>query len=123
VHFTGEILADESSRLTSGQENNRWHEARVYRTKGGQYVVEVVYCTQWQGENYYHWVLEAGAPSSVEMRLREIGCEICNPVKGYPPSDHYADKQARLIHDIQQRFEVLVSEVLGSSEDFREELA
>lgn len=122
LHFTGEILADEDSRLTAGRENNRWHEMRVYRTKGGNYVVEVIYRTQWQGEEDYFWALEAAAASSVEMRLREILCEINDPVKGFPLGQQYEEKQARLLHDLQQRFEVLTSDVLGSSEEFREEL-
>ena len=121
LKFDGEIVAEASSHLSTGQEANRWHEVRVYRIDPLKHVVEVIYRTCWQGEQDYHWVLEAAAPSSVEMRLREIGCEIAKPVKGYPAGGHYAEKQARMLGDLQQRFEHLISEVL-SGDEFAETL-
>ena len=121
VAFEGEVIAQASSRYVRGQDHNRWHEVAVYRTAGGNYVVSVAYRTQWQGEDDYHWALEAGAPASVEMRLREIGAEINQPIQGYPPGAQYQERQARMLHDVQQRFESLVSEVLGGDE-FAEKL-
>jgi len=118
IRFNGELLVEQSSQHAGGREHNRWHEVRLYRTEGGTYVVDVVYWTQWEGEQNYHWALEAAEASSVEMRLREIGAELNRPVKGYPAGAAYEQRQARLLDDLQQRFEVLISDVLAADDAF-----
>lgn len=118
--FDGETLADASSKWTNGRENNRWHEVAVYRTVGGRYVVAVTYQTQWQGEQDYHWVVEASEPSEVSATLAEFGDQITEPVKGYPVGSAYAERQARLMSDLRQRYDSLVSEVLGADKAFCE---
>lgn len=51
LRFEGVPLADVSSQTNQGPDQSRWTEIRIYRTKGGKYVVVVVGRTQWQGEH------------------------------------------------------------------------
>jgi len=44
-----------------------------------------------------------------------------NDVRGYPPGDAYAERQARLVADVQERYLAQVSEVL-SADEFAERL-
>lgn len=50
VRFTGEILAQVSTREHQGPCENRWWVLTLYRTGVGQYVAAIGYHTQWQGE-------------------------------------------------------------------------
>jgi len=52
--FTGELLAEVSSRTYSGETQNRWTEIKLYRTKAGVLVVQEVGNTTWQGEHDRH---------------------------------------------------------------------
>jgi hypothetical protein len=109
--FDGEIIAEGSTKTVEGFGQNRWYECRVYRATTGEYVIEIVYSTQWQGEQDYHCAEARANASNIEMVLREFQCD--HYVQGYPPGDHYADKQGRLVQYLQQRYESLVSKILG----------
>jgi hypothetical protein len=48
--FDGAAIASDTTRAHDGPTQNRWHDASVYRTAAGKYVVAVSYNTCWQGE-------------------------------------------------------------------------
>jgi len=48
--FQGELLGSSSTRWIGSQEQTRWNEYELYKTKGGKYVLAKIYKTCWQGE-------------------------------------------------------------------------
>lgn len=111
LQFTGEIIAEAGGRLHAGQEQNRWHEIRVYRTVGGKYVLAVEYCTCWQGEDGHHHssVHDTTADVAEEIKYHDPLVHLL----GYPPHPQFAEKQARLEDSLRQRWGVLLSDILG----------
>jgi len=110
--FTGEKIAEVDGRIHSGQEQNRWHKVRAYRTDGGKYVLEIEYCTCWQGEDGYSCVSVHDTPVAL---ADEITCYYpLEHVMGFPPHPQFAEKQARLEEGLRLRWETLVSELLDS---------
>lgn len=118
LRFQGELLAEEEG---DGRDRTRWHSLRVYRTAGGRYVLHIEYTTRFQGESDYcaAWVLEDAV--AVGKKLTEY--DPTAHVAGFPPGEHYAEKQARLLADIRRRYEAQVSEILASDPGFAEEVA
>ena len=49
--FEGEKVAFVSNKWINGQDQSRWNELTLYRTKGGKYVLKRKYVTCWQGES------------------------------------------------------------------------
>lgn len=119
LRFTGELIAETDGRAVAGRDHNRWHTLAVYRTSAGRYVVAIGYRTRWEGELDRDLALVCGSPADVAETL--LAFDPCDGVQGYPAGEAYAAKQARLILDLRQRFEALVSEVLDSDE-FAEEI-
>lgn len=120
LKFKGEVIAEAGGRWHTGQEQNRWHDIRIYRTAGGKHVLEVEYCTCWQGENNYH---SAIVYDTVEAAVNAL--EIFNPLEhllGFPPHPQFAEKQARLEDSLRQRWEILLSDVLGAVPGAAEEI-
>ena len=70
LRFDGVLLAesgtspDRARRDWSGA-TGRWSELRLYRTRAGKYVCEVVSRTQWQGERDAHRVETCDTPEEV----------------------------------------------------------
>lgn len=56
VRFTGEIIAEASSRRHTGNSQSRWTELTLYRTASGKFVCYEVGRTMWQGERNRHKV-------------------------------------------------------------------
>ena len=52
LSFTGQLLAEVSSRWVAGQGQSRWTELKLYKTDKGQYVLNTEHISQWQGEDY-----------------------------------------------------------------------
>lgn len=122
VRFTGELLAAVDGFRSAGKENNRWHELAVYRTAGGQIVGVIQYRTRWQGEEGRDLVEVLASPAAATSFFRDHFVE--HDPTGYPPGDHYAEKQARLIADVRRRYESAVTELLSQSADvFAETIA
>jgi len=120
LSFTGELLAVADGRIHSGQEQNRWHEIRVYKTAGGKYVLEIEYCTCWQGENSHHRGSVHSNTDALLANLRDY-----NPIGrliGFPPHPTYAEKQARLEESLRQRWETLVTEIFDEIPDAAERI-
>lgn len=116
LKFTGELLKESDDE----RHNNRWHELAVYRTTGGRYVVRIAYRTLWQGELARYAAEVVGGPDGVSRVLRNY--DPCGPVTGYPLGAAYAERQARLMADIRNRYNAQVSELLASAPEFAEEI-
>ncbi|MCX7946877.1 MAG: hypothetical protein N2557_07990 [Hydrogenophilus sp.] len=81
--FAGELVFEDRTRTGLG----RWHKIRVYRTKGGQYVVYLLRETIWEGERdtrevevldtpkaVVSWV-ERNSPEFAEDLAEDLGVE------------------------------------------------
>ena len=120
LRFQGELIASADGQRRNGCKQDRWHELAVYRTQGGKYVVKIAYRTRWPGENDHE-------AAKVVDDARSVGTALStyDPVEfvaGFPASDAYAGKQARLLQDLRLRYDALVSEVTAD-EDFAETIA
>ncbi len=110
IEFTGEAIADSSSKSHNGPRQNRWHEVRVYRTKGGNLILEVVRRTCWQGESDLCQATKHSDSAGVAEELRAI-----NPtdgVQGYPEGQQWYAKQAALMRSIAEGWSEIVSTIL-----------
>ncbi len=54
LSFTGSLLSEASSWMPYGENENRWEELALYKTKGGKYVLSYEYNTAFEGENEEH---------------------------------------------------------------------
>lgn len=112
LRFRGITLAKGDSKWPGKRgDPERWHEATIYLTSGGAYVVSAALRTVWRGEMdaCYAWVCDS--PNSVIRTLRE-----CDPIPsgiGYPPGDHYSQKQQRLVDDLRGRWGRLIGQLLA----------
>ena len=122
LKFTGEKIAYADGERLAGKEQNRWHEIAVYRIQTGRYVVHIAYRTRWQGELDFDMADIDGSSKGEGVATILRNYDPTQWVRGYPEGAGYADKQARLLSDIRQRYQALVSEVLKSDE-FAEEVA
>ena len=127
LHFRGELVAESDGERQAGRDWSRWHELAVYRTEGGQYVVRIAYRTRYQGELEWDgaWVIpedRAGVADAAALVAERFSSHDPGAVvKGYPPGEIYAERQARLLEDVRSRYLAQVSEVLSSGE-FAEEI-
>lgn len=122
VTFSGSLLAESDGRMQSGRDHNRYHNIALYRTDGGSYVVSISYRTMWEGEQDQHTVETRGSAAEAVEVLREY--DPTDSVMGFPPGAAYAEKQARLLRDIETRYDAQVSELLAEHSDlFAERIA
>lgn len=122
VTFSGQLLAESEGRMQSGRDHNRYHDVALYRTDGGSVVVSISYRTIWEGEQDRHTVEVADSAAAAVAILREY--DPTEPVMGFPPGIAYAEKQARLLRDIETRYDAQVSELLTEHSDlFAERIA
>lgn len=119
--FEGEELARVDGKWSAGREQNRYHNLAVYRTAGGNYILQVEYITQWQGEQRHDHVIVLGQDlSELANALREY--DPCTRVQGYPPGPQYAEKQDRLLTSMRSRYDEQVSALLDKIEGAEEVL-
>lgn len=124
--FTGEQVAHTSGRHLSGKEANRYHEIALYQTKGGNWILQIQWSTHWQGEVGASYASQLASPVEVRDHL-----EAHNPLQdlqGYPPTQHYRQKQERLEDNVMRLWDQTVSgfyaEVLEAGHvDFAETVA
>lgn len=113
--FVGELISEVSSKTPN---SSRWHEIGIYRTAQGNWVLEIVYRTQWEGELDNHVALWL---THTPGEMLDIGAALkhydpTSHVQGYPPNEFYRDRQARLLADMQRRYDDLVTQLLDSPE-------
>jgi len=121
LKFRGEVLASADGRWQNGKDQNRWHEITVYRTPGGNHVLEVVYHTLWQGESDHHHVVVTETLQGAISNLKAY--DALEHLIGFPPHPQFTEKQARLEESIRQRWQSLMSEVLAAIPEAAEEIA
>lgn len=117
LRFTGELILEHSGSLYGGKDQNRYHEAYLYRTDSGRTVLHVAYVTHWGGEepHYSAWVWD-GHPTDAEVLDALQGYDPTEHVRGFPPGKHYEAKQERLMSDIKRRWDSLLSSFLLEGE-------
>lgn len=120
VNFTGEVVAESAGKFVAGKEQNRWHDLRLYKTEGGNFVLEIIYNTQWKGEVGYHFVYKVDR-DWVVRQLKNY--DPVSVVQGFPRSPQYAERQANLERWIKQRYDVQVGELLAETEDLFERIS
>jgi hypothetical protein len=119
LKFTGERIAHADGERVRGKEQSRWHEIAIYHGPGG-YVVQIAFRTKWQHEldhDFAAWVsLAPGEPpgKNVAALLQNYGATAY--LKGFPEGEYYVERQAKLVADLTQRYNALVSEVLAGDE-------
>jgi len=119
--FEGVLLADASGPRINGTERNRGHDIRIYRTRGGTHVIELVYWTTWKGEAEIRRVQVLGR----EVRQIPAALKLYDPilpVHGYPAAERFAARQARLFAEIRADYETRVSDVLTQVPDVVERI-
>jgi hypothetical protein len=108
--FEGEEITSASSRIVAGKECHRWHQVNVYKTKGGKVVVAVAYRTCWKGElEYQDAVVLDGVDEAATFMENYIPPN--TGTVGYPPVPQFAERQARLLADLDRAWKELVGEV------------
>jgi hypothetical protein len=112
LSFDGESLATANSRHHAGKERNRWHEIEVWKTESGKFVCSVRYHTQWEGESAYDDAIIFDSKEQVAILLEEYIFPNIGTI-GYPASPTYAEKQARMMAELEAAFKEAAGEVLG----------
>lgn len=109
LEFTGELLASSTS---GGRDANRWHELRLYQTKGGKLVLAIEYRTRWEGEkDHFHAVVTDRDQVAGELEMYEP----TGNVMGFPPGAQYEAKQARLELGLRAAYAEAVTELLDQA--------
>lgn len=92
--FEGEQIAQASGQHLGGKEASRYHSLELYRTKGDNWILQIQWYTHWQGEVGVSYAFLLEGPGEVRDKL-----EAHNPLQdlqGFPPTQHYKQKQERL---------------------------
>ncbi len=117
LKFHGELVARSAPTAESEKKEKgakRWHELSLFRTSTGKHVLAISYRVEWKGEyDYYYAEVFSDIPSLIGA------IQSYDPVAhviGYPPGQQYAEKQARLLTELRQRFATQVSELLAGDE-------
>ena len=56
IKFSGNLLSETGGNYFNGQQLNRYHRLRLYKTASKRYVLEIEYRTCWEGEFDYNEV-------------------------------------------------------------------
>jgi len=112
LEFEGEQLAEVSTRNHAGKERNRWHELAVWKTASGKFVAAVSYHTQWEGEAGYDDAVVFESLDQVAILFEEYIFPNIGAI-GFPASPTYADRQARLMADLEQAFKHAAGRLLA----------
>jgi hypothetical protein len=109
------LIAQATSRAQTGTRQSRWHEIDVWADDSQiagpaqRHAIAIRYRTQWQGElgHDYATVVERQEIARVLTTHDPL-----THVAGYPPHEHYAQKQRRILSEIRAGWEHAISEVL-----------
>lgn len=136
LQFRGQLIAESDSRPPGRPPTDatRWHELALYELEPDpgteetraagvewprEYIVAVGWRTRWQGESDADDVLlaEDGMPlsgtSEVVQALRDY--DPLQHLTGYPPGEHYCDKQQRLEQALTREWRRAVTELLEAA--------
>jgi hypothetical protein len=110
LSFEGERVAQSKGKWHSGKDQNRWHDLAIYRTKGGRYLLQITYQTQWQGESDHSQIIDCGddvTSAVVELKAHDPASH----VEGYPPGEQYSDRQRMLVEGLTRRYNDQITEL------------
>lgn len=107
--FAGEVVAEAWSGHTDV--DLRHHDLRLYRTRGGQYVLETVFVSRHRGEGARRTAVICGDAAAVRAAVRAH--PTCPPGVGYPPGPAYEDRQRRMAADLAARYARAVTELFA----------
>ena len=117
LKFQGQLIARSRPARDEGKKAKdlpRWNEVALYRTKAGQWVVAISYCTEWRGEHGRHLAVVVPDLAAVVKTMQEY-----DPVahlSGFPPGEHFEARQRRVEEDLRHQYAALVTEVLNREE-------
>ena len=113
LSFDGESLAQANSKDHAGKQRNRWHEIGVWQTATGKFVVSVAYHTQWEGEADFDDALCFDTKDQVATLLEEYIFPNLGSI-GYPPGPIYADRQGRMMAELEAGFRDAAGKALAA---------
>jgi len=114
LSFQGNLIADATSCLNS-HESTRWHEIRIYKSKSGSLVGEIVFDTKWEHEASRSWAKVFGEHKGAELAAWFRAHDPTEDCFGFPAGEVYREKQARLQRDLRMRYAKAVGEALLKS--------
>lgn len=111
--FTGKLIfhvKSPSHKRTADNPNtkNHWFESWLYQTKGGSFVLHIGY--RWSGKIYRETIQDFvyTMKSQEEIKSKLTDFEPTDCVTGYPEGDHWAEKQSRLMNEIDNDYNAMV---------------
>lgn len=116
LQFEGDLSASATSnvRVNGGPLESRWHEISLYRTTSSKWVWQVCYRSCWQGEPE-HDRAEVAASDKAVIDALTIEYDPLAYHQGYPPGEHYAERNARQRDAIRLGYQRAVSEILAEA--------
>lgn len=106
LRFDGELIAEAD---TEHLEALRWYSSAIYRSVD-QFVVSVGFRSNWDGEAEHDSVFVCDSTSGVISALRAY--DVLPPGRGYPSSEQYRDRQAKLRSHLQRDYDGMVTDLL-----------
>jgi hypothetical protein len=106
LRFDGQVVAQSNGHWAGGREQNRWHDLRLYRTDGGQWVLHIEYSTYWEGELEHVW-----AEQVADVRQALASYDPCQVLVGAGASIEKAK------HWVARRYDEQVRELLSGVRD------
>jgi len=112
LEFHGELIAEAKSPAYRRHEKNptaraHWYEAYVYLTRGGKYILHVLYrfAGPLNREILQDYVFVHDDIDGVIQSMKEFSPTDC--VTGYPDGEHWEKKQQILMNDLDGDFDLL----------------
>jgi hypothetical protein len=112
LSFTGELLAEQAGKWHRGKERSRYFELRLYKTKGGKYIVERVFKTYYKGEAGYNEAFACSTLQDAADVLRKWDpAEL--PGVGLPPGKQFEAKQNFLMSNLRHMYQDRMTTLLA----------
>jgi len=122
LKFSGDLIAEASSKQRQGPGQNRWFELAAYGLEAGGYIAALGYRTCWQGEQDVDYAERLADAAGVRQHFANF--DPCDPAlwRGIPENVHDAGRRNSYYRDaIAAAYREAVSELLAGDE-FAEEI-
>lgn len=103
--FTGDQLCDPTNITV----DKRTYSGVVYMTEDGLIVLSIAFRSEWDGEPPYNWAFSGKNTLDIQLQMR--GVEKVPAGVGYPVGERFAPKQERLIAELKQAFDRVISRI------------
>jgi hypothetical protein len=121
VKFSGNLLSEVGGSYFNGQQLNRYHRLRLYKTMSKRYVLEIKYQTCWEGEFDYSEVEVFADSQEIGYFLETYNHWSKEYISEYLDSDH--SRTSQIIKIFKHLVEDLLDPAKVQCDDFVEELA